>query len=105
MSWIGIDDVIGAFFHVLAENKIAGPVNVAAPEPVTNLEFTRILGKVLSRPALFSIPAAAIKIAFGEMGKEILLSGTRVVPGKLLDSGYRFRNPDLSGALSHLLGK
>ena len=105
MSWVGIDDVVGAFFHVLAEGKIAGPVNVTAPEPVTNLEFTKILGKVLSRPALFSIPAAAIKIAFGEMGREILLSGTRVMPGKLLDSGYRFRNPDLYGALSHLLGK
>ncbi|MBU1183213.1 MAG: TIGR01777 family oxidoreductase [Proteobacteria bacterium] len=105
MSWIGIDDVVGAFFHVLADNKIAGPVNVVSPNPVTNLEFTKTLGRVLSRPAVFSIPAAAINLAFGEMGREVLLSSTRVMPEKLLETGYRFRNPDLSGALSHLLGK
>ncbi|MFO7665690.1 MAG: TIGR01777 family oxidoreductase [Desulfobacterales bacterium] len=105
MSWVGIDDVIGAFFHVLADNKISGPVNVVSPNPATNLEFTKTLGKVLSRPALFSIPAAAINIIFGEMGREVLLSSTRVMPKKLLETGCRFRNPDLSGALSHLLGK
>lgn len=105
MSWIGIDDVVGAFFHVLADNKIAGPVNVVSPNPVTNLEFIKTLGRVLSRPAVFSIPAAAINLAFGEMGREVLLSSTRVMPEKLLETGYRFRNPDLSGALSHLLGK
>jgi len=105
MSWVGIDDVIGAFFHVLADNKIAGPVNVSSPNPATNFEFTKTLGKVLSRPAVFSIPAAAVNLAFGEMGREVLLSSTRVVPQKLIESGYRFRNPDLPGALSHLLGK
>lgn len=105
MSWIGIDDIIGAFFHVLTDNTIAGPVNVVTPNPVTNLEFTKTLGKILSRPAIFSVPAAAINIAFGEMGREVLLSSTRVVPQKLSESGYIFRNPDLSGALSHLLGK
>jgi len=105
MSWVGIDDVIGAFSHVLADNKIAGPVNVVSPNPATNLEFTKILGKILSRSAIFSIPAAAINLAFGEMGREVLLSSTRVVPQKLIESGYRFRNPGLSGALSHLLGK
>jgi len=105
MSWVGIDDVIGAFFHVLAENKIAGPVNVVSPNPATNLELTKTLGRVLSRPALFKVPAAAIKIAFGQMGREVLLSSTRVTPEKLLETGYRFRNPDLFGVLSHLLGK
>lgn len=105
MSWIGIDDVVGAFFHVLAENGISGPVNVVSPNPVTNSEFTMTLGKVLSRPAVFSVPAAAVNLAFGEMGRELLLSSTRVTPQKLLETGYRFRNPDLSGALSHLLGK
>lgn len=105
MSWVGIDDVTGAFFHVLADNKISGPVNVVSPNPVTNLEFTKTLGRVLSRPAIFSIPAAAINLAFGEMGREVLLSSTRVAPKKLLETGYRFRNPDLYGALSHLLGK
>ncbi|RPJ17700.1 MAG: TIGR01777 family protein [Desulfobacteraceae bacterium] len=105
MSWIGIDDVIGAFFHVLAESKISGAVNVVSTNPVTNLEFTKTLGKVISRPTIFSVPAAAINLAFGEMGREVLLSSTRVMPEKLIETGYRFRNPDLSGALSHLLGK
>lgn len=105
MSWIGIDDVVGAFFHVLAENSISGPVNVVSPNPVTNIEFTKTLGKILSRPAVFSVPAAAINLAFGEMGREVLLSSTRVMPQKLLETGYGFRNPDLTGALSHLLGK
>jgi len=105
MSWIGIDDVIGAIYHVVSNNNIEGPINVVAPNPVTNLEFTKTLGKVLSRPTLFSVPETVIKPAFGEMGREILLSSTRVVPNKLLATGYRFRNPDLEGALRHLLGK
>ena len=105
MSWIGIDDIIGAIYHVASDDKVEGPVNAVAPNPVTNLEFTKILGKVLSRPTLFSVPETAIRLAFGEMGREILLSSTRVMPNKLLETGYRFRNPDLEGALRHLLGK
>jgi len=105
MSWVGIDDVLGAFLHVLADSKIAGPVNVVSPNPVTNLDFTKTIGQVLSRPAIFSIPAAVINLVFGEMGRGVLLSSTRVIPAKLLESGYRFRNPDLFGVLSHLLGK
>jgi hypothetical protein len=105
MSWIGIDDVIGAFFHVLVNDKMKGPVNVVSPNPLPNHEFAKTLARVLSRPAVLPVPAAAIKIAFGEMGREILLSGSRVVPEKLLQSGFRFRNPDLYGTLSHLLGK
>ena len=105
MSWIGIDDVIGAIYHVVSNNNIEGPINVVAPNPATNLEFTKTLGKVLSRPTLFSVPETAIKPAFGEMGREILLSSTRVIPNKLLATGYRFRNPDLEGTLRHLLGK
>jgi len=105
MSWIGIDDIIGAIYHVVSDDNVEGPVNVVAPNPVTNLEFTKILGKVLSRPTLFSVPETAIKLAFGEMGREILLSSTRVMPNKLVETGYRFRNPDLEGALRHLLGK
>jgi hypothetical protein len=105
MSWIGIDDVIGAIYHVVSDDKVEGPVNAVAPNPVTNLEFTKTLGKVLSRPTLFSVPETAIRLAFGEMGREILLSSTRVMPNKLLETGYRFRNPDLEGALRHLLGK
>ncbi|MDM8549599.1 TIGR01777 family oxidoreductase [Desulfobacterales bacterium HSG2] len=104
MSWIGIDDVIGAMHHVMINDEVEGPVNVVSPNPLTNLEFTETLGKVLSRPTLLSVPAAAINLAFGEMGREVLLSSTRVRPEKLLKTGYRFRNPDIEEALSHLLG-
>ncbi len=105
MSWIGIDDVIGAIYHAIKNDKIEGPVNVVSPNPVTNKEFTKTLGRVLSRPTLATVPEFAIKIAFGEMGREIPLSSTRVKPEKLMKTGYRFRNPDIEGALSHLLGR
>ncbi|OQX01367.1 MAG: hypothetical protein BWK80_60095, partial [Desulfobacteraceae bacterium IS3] len=105
MSWVGIDDVIGAAYHAVLNEQLEGPVNVVSPNPVTNQEFTETLGKVLARPTLFSVPETAVKSAFGEMGREVLLSSTRVLPEKLLKSGYRFRNPNLEGALSHLLGK
>jgi len=104
ISFIGIDDVIGTIYHIINNDSLEGPVNIVAPKPVTNLEFTKILGKVLKRPTLFTAPEIAIKSLFGEMGQEILLSGTRVEPQKLLSSGYTFRNPDLEGVLRHLLG-
>ncbi|OQX14691.1 MAG: TIGR01777 family protein [Desulfobacteraceae bacterium IS3] len=100
MSWIGSDDVIGAIYHV----SIKGPVNVVSPNPVTNLEFTETLAGLLSMPAKLSVPAAALKLVFGEMGREVPLSSTRVKPIKLMETGYQFRNPDLIGTLSHLLG-
>ncbi|QTA86127.1 TIGR01777 family oxidoreductase [Desulfonema magnum] len=105
MSWIEADDVIGAIYHSIINENLEGPVNVVSPNPVTNLEFTETLGKAVSRRTPFSIPETAIKIAFGEMGKEILLSSTRVKPEKLLKTGYRFRNPNIEGTISHLLGK
>jgi uncharacterized protein (TIGR01777 family) len=105
MSWIGIDDVIGAVFHAIDEGRLQGPVNAIAPAPVTNLEFARTLGRVLKRPAFLSVPETAIKIIFGEMGSELLLSGARVYPQKLLETGYKFRNPDLEGTLRHLTGR
>lgn len=104
ISFIGIDDVIGAIYHIINNDSIEGPVNIVAPNPVTNLEFTKTLGKVLKRPTLLTVPKIAIKSVFGEMGQEILLSGTRVEPQKLLASGYSFRNPDLEGVLRHVLG-
>lgn len=105
MSWISIDDVIGAIYHVINDEQIQGPINLVSPNPVTNAQFTATLGKVLGRPAAMTIPALAIQLAFGQMGKEVLLSGTRVFPEKLTESGYRFRHPMLESALSHLLGK
>lgn len=104
-SFIGIDDVIGAIYHIINNDSLEGPVNIVAPKPVTNLEFTKTLGKVLKRPTLFTAPEIAIKSLLGEMGQEILLSGTRVEPQKLVASGYNFRNPDLEGVLRHLIGR
>ena len=105
MSWISIDDAIGAIYHVLFDSRISGPVNLVSPNPATNREFTQKLAKVLSRPAYFTVPKAAIEIFFGEMGRETILSSTRVKPGVLSETGYSFRHPDLEGALKHLLGK
>ena len=105
MSWIGIDDVIGGIYHVINHEEIEGAVNLVAPNPVTNAQFTEILGKVINRPAIMTVPEFTIRLAFGEMGKEVLLSSTRVSPEKLTDSGYRFRHSTLESALSHLLGR
>jgi len=102
-SWIAIDDVVGAIDHILSAESLEGPVNVVAPGAVTNREFTRALGKVLSRPTWFPIPAFAVRMIFGEMADSILLASARVEPAKLLASGYRFRLPELEGALRHLL--
>jgi len=104
ISFIGIDDVIGAIYHIINNDALEGPVNIVAPDPVTNLEFTKTFGKVLKRPTFFTVPEIAIKTVFGQMGQEILLSGVRVEPQKLVASGYNFRNPDLEGVLRHLLG-
>ncbi len=104
ISWIGIDDVIGAVHHVLFNDTISGAVNIVSPEPVTNAVFAKKLGNILSRPAVCKIPEWAVAMVFGEMGRELLLSGTRVHPGKLMETGYQFRHPGIQNVLSHLLG-
>ena len=104
MSWIAIDDVIGAIHHALTCESLSGPVNAVAPEPATNRSFIKTLGGVLHRPTFFPMPAFAAKLAFGEMGDELLLASTRVVPQRLQESGYQFRCPTLDGALRHVLG-
>ncbi len=104
LSWISIDDVACGILHLMANQNIEGPVNLVSPTPLTNNDFSKKTGQVLSRPAFFTVPSTAIKMFFGEMGKETVLSSTRVIPEKLLASGYRFRHPDLESALSHLLG-
>ncbi|MDD5763466.1 MAG: DUF1731 domain-containing protein, partial [bacterium] len=84
---------------------LSGPVNAVAPVPVTNREFTDALGKALSRPTLFPVPGFALRLAMGEMADALLLASARAVPRRLEESGYRFRYPELGGALRHLLGK
>jgi uncharacterized protein (TIGR01777 family) len=103
LSWIAIDDWIGAALHLLDDARVAGPVNMAAPQPVTNAVFTRTLARAVSRPALVPVPALALRVAFGEMADQTLLVSARVEPARLLASGYTFRFPDLGGALRHVL--
>ena len=103
MSWVVLDDAVGAILHALNTGRVRGPVNVVAPQPVTNLEFTKTLGRVLSRPTIFPMPALAARVAFGQMADELLLSSQRVTPAKLIASGYEFKYPALEGALRHVL--
>ncbi|MCZ6676268.1 MAG: TIGR01777 family oxidoreductase [Candidatus Poribacteria bacterium] len=103
MSWIALDDGAGAIRHALITDTLEGPVNVVAPHPVTNREFTKILGRVLGRPTVFPMPAFAARLALGEMAEALLLSSARVEPARLLATGYEFHYPELEAALQHLL--
>lgn len=105
VGWIAIDDAVVAIHHAVCTESLHGPVNAVSPAPATNAEFARILARVLSRPAIFPTPAFAIRLAFGEMADALLLTSQRVVPRRLQASGYRFRYPELEGALRHLLGR
>ena len=105
MSWITIDDVVRAIEYILINEDIKGPVNMVTPNPVSNREFTKTLGIVLRRPTILRIPTWAIQAVYGEMGKELLLSSTRVLPRHLLSSGFDFQFPYLEDGLRHVLGK
>lgn len=104
MSWVALDDVVGVISDALANETLRGPVNVVAPQPMTNREFTKTLGRVLHRPAMFPAPAFALRLALGEMADALLLSSQRVEPAKLLAGGYPFRFPELGDVLQHALG-
>jgi len=104
MSWIAIDDVVGAIEHLLLADTVVGPVNLVAPDPVSNREFTKTLGRVLRRPTILRLPAFAIRLGLGEVADELLLASTRAQPARLTASGYQFGYPTLEGALRHLLG-
>ena len=104
MSWIAIEDEVGAIVHLLGEGTPSGPVNATAPSPVTNAEFTRVLASVFHRPALMPLPAPALRLALGaQMAEELLLTGQRVLPSRLEASGYTFKSPDLRGALERIV--
>jgi len=119
-SWIALDDVVRVIELALAAfttndltpvilkkllGGLTGAVNVAAPAPATNREFTRVLGRVLRRPTLLPLPAPAVRLLMGEMGEALLLGSTRVLPRQLEHAGFRFRHPDLEGALRAALGR
>jgi uncharacterized protein len=105
MSWIAIDDLVGIVLHVMNDPSIQGPVNTVSPDPVTNYTFTKVLGRVLSRPTIFPLPAFIARLILGEMADELLLSSVRAVPEVLHKTGYSFLYPDLKSALRHVLGR
>jgi hypothetical protein len=102
MSWIHIDDLVGILLHAATASEVRGPVNGAAPQAVTNREFTATLAEVLRRPAFLAVPAPLLRIALGEFA-DVLLGSQRVVPEKILEAGYTFRYPELKGALRNLV--
>jgi uncharacterized protein len=105
MSWIALDDVVGGIRFVIDDRSVNGPVNFVAPNPVTNAEFTKTLGNVLSRPTFLPVPAFGVRLAFGEMADSLLLASQRVVPAVLQTRGFAFNWPRLELTLKHLLHK
>jgi uncharacterized protein (TIGR01777 family) len=105
VSWIALSDTVRAIRHVMESDGLIGPVNLAAPNPVTNAELTSTLAKVLHRPAVVPVPAAALRVVFGEMSDATLLASQRMHPRRLLESGFQFDHPTLESALRYELGR
>jgi len=105
MSWISLDDVLGALHLALFAEQLEGALNLTAPEPVTNAEFTRALGEVLRRPAVARVPAGVLRLLFGQMADELLLASCRALPARLVQAGYVFRHADVRTAFRHVLGR
>jgi uncharacterized protein (TIGR01777 family) len=103
VSWITLDDLVSALRHCLVSTTLSGPVNAVAPAPVTNAELTRVLARVLGRPAFLRVPASALRLALGKAADELLLGGARISSGKLERSGFAFRDPELEAALRRIL--
>jgi uncharacterized protein (TIGR01777 family) len=104
VPWVHVDDVVGAAIFALEDEAAGGPLNVTAPEPVTNRELSKTLGRVLRRPAFAPVPALAVKTLYGDMA-HIVTTGQRAVPGRLTELGYAFRQPDLEAALRDATGR
>lgn len=105
MSWIAIDDAVGAIHHALMTDKLSGPINAVGPYVAFNRDFTKTFGRVIERPAVCHVPAFAARALMGEVADEMILASARVEPRRLLDSGYVFLYPELEGALRHVLGR
>ncbi len=103
MSWVSLDDVVGALNFALENENLRGAINVVAPNPVTNEEFTKTLGSVLYRPTFLPLPEFAVNLVFGEMGDALLLDSTKVAPKRLIDAGFKFNFTELESALKHAL--
>ena len=105
MSWIGLQDLVKLFVFLINNDGIEGVVNATSPNPITNEEFTKTLGSIVSRPTVLPVPEFGIKLIFGEMGEKLLLEGARVVPEKLQEAGFEFEHPNLEEALRKALDK
>jgi uncharacterized protein (TIGR01777 family) len=103
MSWITLEDIIRAIIHILKTDKIKGPVNLVGPDAVTNRVFIKTMASVMKRPALFQLPSFIIRLVFGQMGEELLLSSMRVVASKLKKNGFKYKHNDLAQALEFYL--
>ena len=103
MSWIHLDDAVAAICLTLDDPNLNGPINVVAPNPARNVDFTKSLGRALRRPTWIPVPSLAVSTALGDMGKELLLASTRVEPKRLSESGFEFKFPNLDDALADLL--
>ncbi|WP_228281398.1 TIGR01777 family oxidoreductase [Rubrobacter marinus] len=104
-SWITLEDVVDVMVFALEADALEGPVNVVAPDPPTNAEYTKVLGRVLGRPTLFPLPAPAARLALGEVADELLLPSARVEPAKLKEAGFEYRHPELEGAFRYMLNR
>ena len=103
MDWISLSDMVSAVSHIIATPQLTGPVNMVAPTPVTNTEFTQTLANALHRPAVFPAPAFALRAAVGEVADEAFLASVRVIPAQLTQSGFQFQHPQLAMALESML--
>ncbi len=103
-SWISLHDLVRALEHLLTQEALEGPVNLVAPNPVSNRQFTKVLGQILHRPVVLPLPAVLLRLMFGEVADEMLLPSTHVVPTKLLAAGFEYAHPELAEALSQALG-
>ncbi len=101
MSWISIDDHVAVIEYAIENETLRGAVNATSPNSVTNKDFTKTMGEVLSRPTFLPLPEFAVSMIFGEMGDELLLTSTRVVPKRLEGAGFEFKYPDLKSAIEH----
>jgi hypothetical protein len=104
-AWVSLEDVVASISHIIRDDTISGPVNIVSPAPLRNAEFTKILGRVMHRPTIFFVPEFAMRLTFGEMGKELLLASNRVLPKKLEDFGYKFKFEDLESCLRGILNR
>ena len=105
VSWIAVDDLVGAIYQSLHDERLRGPINTVAPNPVTNAELTRTLGRVLRRPTVLPVPAIAVRAGLGGLGDELLLTSVRAIPRALESVGFRFDFPALEGAVRFQLGR